>query len=55
MLSLSNVENWKLDQEPLKADGSNEFQKALHQTPTTPSNLLFLIECFLSFFIYQLI
>lgn len=55
MLPLCNVENWKLDQEPFEADGSNEFQKALHQTPTTPSNLSFLIECFLSYFIYHLI
>lgn len=46
MLSLSNVENLKLDQEPFEADGSNEFQKAVHQTPTTPSNLLFLLNAF---------
>lgn len=51
MLSLSNVENWKLDQEPFEADGSNEFQKALHQTPTSPSNLLFFIESYLSYFV----
>lgn len=43
MLSLSKVENWKLDQEPFEGGGSNEFQNTLHQTPTIPSNLLFFL------------